>query len=100
VTIVVNEPGPITHHLQMTIVNHSALVKVVADGSPVANETLNVGDAREFTATNQFCVKTDNAGSLQLVLDGTDLPLLGADGEAGSWIVKPGIAPVRAARPC
>ncbi|MEP7379474.1 MAG: RodZ domain-containing protein [Chloroflexota bacterium] len=100
VTIVVNKAGPITHHLQLTIVTQPALIKVVADGSPVANETLNVGDAREFTATNQFCVKTNNAGSLHLVLDGTDLPLLGAAGEAGSWLIKPGIAPVRAARPC
>jgi hypothetical protein len=100
VTIVVNEPGPTTHRLQITIVNRSALVKLVADGSVVANETFNVGDAREFTATNQFCVKTNSAGSLNLVLDGTNVPLLGAVSEAGSWIVKPGIAPVRAARPC
>lgn len=100
VTIVVNEPGPITHHLQVTIVNRPATIKVVADGSPVANESLSVGDVREFIATNQFCVKTNSAGSLHLVLDGTDVPLLGADRESGSWIVKPGIAPVRAARPC
>jgi cytoskeletal protein RodZ len=100
VTIVVNEPGPVTHRLQITIVNKAALIKVVADGSPKANETLSVGDAREFTATNQFCVKTNNAGSLHLVLDGLDVPVLGANGQSGSWIIKPGIAPVRAARSC
>ena len=100
IAIVVNEAGPVTHRLQMTIVNHSALVKVVADGSPVDNETLNVGDTREFTATNQFCVKTDNAASLHMVLDGLDVALLGADGQSGSWIIKPGIAPVPAPRPC
>ena len=100
VTILVNEPGPVSHHLQLTIETQPALIKVVADGSPVANETLSVGDTREFSATNQFCVKTNNAGSLHLVLDGTDVPSLGADGQSGSWIVKPGIAPVRAARSC
>ena len=100
VTIVVSEPGPVTHHLQLTIVSQPALIKVVADGSPVTNGTLNVGDAREFTATNQFCVKTNSAGSLHLVLDGTDLPSLGAAGQSGSWLIKPGLAPVRAARPC
>jgi hypothetical protein len=100
ITIVVDEPGPITHHLQLTIENHAASVKVVADGSRVANETLNPGDAREFTATNEFCVKTDNAGSLHFVLDGLALGPLGADSESGSWIIKPGIAPVRAPRPC
>jgi hypothetical protein len=100
VTIVVNEPGPVTHHLQLTIVNNPAMVKMVADGSRVANETMAVGVTREFTATNQFCVKTDNAGSLHFVLDGLEVPLLGADGESGSWIIKSGLAPVKAARPC
>jgi cytoskeletal protein RodZ len=100
VTIVVDEPGPITHHLQLTIENNGASVKMIADGSRVLNQTLVVGDVREFTATNEFCVKTDNAGSLHFVLDALDLALLGADGEAGSWIIKSGLAPVRAARPC
>ena len=100
VTIIVNEPGPVTHHLQLTIVNHDALVKLLADGSRVANETMAVGTVREFTATNEFCVKTDNAASLHMVLDGLDVALLGADGQAGSWIIKPGLAPVPAARPC
>jgi hypothetical protein len=100
VTIVVDEPGPITHHLQLTIENNGASVKMIADGSRVLNQTLAVGDVREFTATNEFCVKTDNAGSLHFVLDGLDLALLGADSESGSWIIKSGLAPVRAARPC
>jgi cytoskeletal protein RodZ len=100
VTIVVDEPGPVTHHLQLTIVNNPTAVKIVADGSRVANETMAVGTTREFTATNQFCVKTDNAASLQLVLDGQGVPTLGTDGEAGSWIVRSGLPPVKAARPC
>jgi hypothetical protein len=100
VTIVVDEPGPVTHHLQLTIVNNPTAVKIVADGSRVANETMAVGTIREFTATNQFCVKTDNAASLQMVLDGQGVPVLGADGEAGSWLVRPALPPVKAARPC
>jgi hypothetical protein len=45
-------------------------------------------------------VRADNAGSVHLVLDAQDLGLLGADGVQGSWIVKSGLAPVRAPRPC
>ncbi|MEA2676594.1 MAG: cytoskeleton protein RodZ [Chloroflexota bacterium] len=100
VTVIVEAPGPVTHHLNVTIENNAALLRVFADGSRVINATFAVGTAREFTATNEFCVRTDNAGSIHLVLDALDLGLLGADGEAGSWIVKSGLAPVRAARPC
>jgi hypothetical protein len=55
-----------------------------------------VGTSREFTATNQFCVRADNANSVRLLLDGLDLGTL----DKGSWIIKSGLAPVRAARPC
>jgi hypothetical protein len=100
VTIVVQAPGSVTHHLQLTIENNAAFVRVVADGARVHNGQLSVGATRQFGATNQFCVRTDNAGSVRLVLDAQDLGLLGANGAQGSWIVKPGIAPVRAPRPC
>jgi cytoskeletal protein RodZ len=96
VTIIVEEAGPVTHHLTMSIENAPSVVKVIADGSRVANTTMAVGTSREFTATNQFCVRTDTANSVHLVLDGLDLGTL----DAGSWIVKSGLAPVRAARPC
>jgi hypothetical protein len=100
VTVIVAAPGPVTHHLNVTIENKPALLRVFADGSRVSNATLAVGAIKEFTATNEFCVRTNNAGSIHLVLDALDLGLLGADGESGSWIVRSGIAPVRAARPC
>ena len=96
VTIIVEEPGPVTHHLVLSIENSDSFVKVVADGSRVANTTMAVGTSREFTATNQFCVRADSANSVRLVLDGLDLGNL----DAGSWIIKSGLAPVRAARPC
>ena len=100
ILIVVNQPGPVTHYLSLTIENKAAVVKVVADGAPVANSTMAVGETHQYTATNEFCIKTDNAGSIHLVLDGLDVALLGADGQSGSWIIKPGLAPVPAARPC
>jgi len=100
VTIVVQAPGPITHHLQLTIENRDAFVRVLADGLRVENGQLRVGATREYTANDQFCVRTGNAGSIHLLIDAQDLGLLGADGEQGSWIVTAGIAPVRAPRPC
>ncbi len=100
VTIVVQAPGPVTHHLQLTIENRDAFVRVLADGSRVQNGQLSVGTTREYRATEQFCVRTGNAGSVHLVLDAQDLGLLGTNAQSGSWIVRPGIAPVRAPRPC
>jgi cytoskeletal protein RodZ len=100
VTIIVEKPGPVTHFLNVSVEGNAAFVKIIADGRRVANTTMAVGTTREFTAHDQFCVRTDNAGSIRLVLDELDLGLLGADGAEGSWIVKSGLAPVRAARPC
>lgn len=100
VTVIVQQPGPVTHLLNLSVEGTAASVKVLADGTRVANTTMAAGTTREFTAQDQFCVRTDNAGSIRLVLDGLDLGLLGAAGESGSWIVKSGLAPVRAARPC
>ena len=80
----------------MSIENTESFVTVMAEGSRVANGTLAVGTTREFTATNQFCVRTDSANAVHLVLDGLDLGTL----DSGSWIIKSGLAPVRAARPC
>jgi len=100
VTVIVEEAGPVTHHLVVTIQNGPTYIKIVADGSRVLNATLAAGTTREFTATNQWCVRTDNAGALNLVLDGLTLDALGGDGQGGSWIVKSGIAPVRAPRQC
>lgn len=100
ITIVVQAPGPVTHHLQLTIENGAAFVRVAADGARVQNGQMSVGATRQFGAINQFCVRTNNAGSVHLVLDAQDLGLLGAAGVQGSWIVKPGIAPVRAPRSC
>jgi hypothetical protein len=96
VTVIVDEPGPVTHHLILSIENNASFVKVIADGSRVANSTMAVGTSREFTATNQFCVRADTANAVHLVLDGLDLGTL----DNGSWIIKSGLAPVRAARPC
>ncbi len=100
VTIIVEEAGPVTHHLILTVANGPTYIKVLADGSRVANGTLAAGTTREFTATNQWCVRTDNAGGLSMVLDGLTLAALGGDGEEGSWIIKSGLPPVRAPRPC
>jgi cytoskeletal protein RodZ len=100
VTIIVQEAGPVIHHLTITVENGPTFIRVIADGSRVVNATLAAGTTREFTATNQWCVRTDNAGALSLVLDSLTLDPLGADGQEGSWIIKSGLAPVRAPRPC
>jgi hypothetical protein len=100
VTIVVRAPGPVTHHLQVTIENSATFLRVLADRTRVENGNRGVGFSHTYDATNEFCVRTDNAGSVHLVLDALDLGLLGAEGNSGSWIVKSGLAPVRAPRPC
>jgi cytoskeletal protein RodZ len=100
VTIIVEEAGPVTHHLIVNVATGPTFLKVTADGSRVSNGTLAAGSTREFTATNQWCIRTDNAGGLNLVLDGLTLSPLGDAGVEGSWIIKSGIAPVRAPRAC
>ena len=100
VTIDVHPAGPVSHELVLTVEGSDAWVRILADGTRVDNGRLNVGTTRSYTATDEFCVRTGNAGALHLTLDAQDLGLLGRPGQVGSWIVKPGLAPVRRPSPC
>jgi cytoskeletal protein RodZ len=96
----VQPAGPVTHQLVVAIEGSNAWLRVVADGTRVHNETLAVGTTKTFTASDQFCLRTGNAGAIHLTLDAQDLGLLGDVKQSGSWIIKPGLAPVRKPTSC
>jgi cytoskeletal protein RodZ len=100
VTLNVGPPAPVTHQLIVAIEGQETYVKVLADGAEVHNGRIPGGESRTFTAFNQFCVRTGNAGAIHLTFDAQDLGLLGAPGKSGSWVVTPGLPPVKVPQPC
>lgn len=51
------------------------------DGKPSSNEVLRAGDVRTFTAENEFRFEVvGNAGGIELALNGSPMPSLGARG--------------------
>jgi cytoskeletal protein RodZ len=100
VTLNVGPPAPVTHQLTVSVEVAEVFVRVLADGEQVQNGRIAVGESRNFTALNQFCVRKGIAGSIHLTLDAQDLGVLGEPGKNGSWIVVPGVAPVKAPQPC
>ena len=103
VTIDVQPPTPVEMSLVITVETSDAWGRVVADGVRVegyGTRTFHVGETHTFSALNQFCVRTANAGSLHLALDGQDLGVLGEPGATGSWVVRRGVPPEPAPEPC
>jgi hypothetical protein len=100
ITLNIGTPVPLTHQLTVAIEGREVYVKVLADGEQVNGSRIPAGVSHTFTAVDQFCVRTGNAGAVHLTLDAQDLGLLGEPGENGSWIIAPGLAPVRAPQPC
>jgi hypothetical protein len=100
VTLNVGPPAPVTHQLTVAVEGAQTFVKVLADGEQVQNGRISAGESRNFVALDQFCVRKGSSGSVRLTLDSQDLGLLGQPGKSGSWIVAPGLAPVKAPQPC
>ena len=103
VDIVVQPPPVQLINLDIFVAGNRITLKVDADGVPVPGlDGVPVSDQSHFsaTATSEFCVRTNNGGAISLTLDGTPLGLVGAKGQSGSWIIKPGQTPQLASSPC
>jgi cytoskeleton protein RodZ len=67
------------HKLELTAVaRERTWLRVVADGTPTADVTLDAGDQRTWQADERFVLDVGNGGGLELYLDGVFLGTAGA----------------------
>lgn len=76
------------HHLVVRAVEPTWL-RVQADDGQVAEELLQTGAVREWSATKRFTLTVGNAGGVEIDLDGKRLPSLGAKGAVIQRLVLP-----------
>jgi hypothetical protein len=62
---------------------------VQADEGQVAEELLQTGAVREWTAVRRFTLTVGNAGGIEMDLNGKRIPPLGARGEVIQRLVLP-----------
>lgn len=89
--------------LVIEIVGRESWVRVVADGERVpgfGGGTLDRGETQTFTAQDEFCIRSGNAGSVNVTLNGVVLGPLGRGGEVGSWILRANAEPLPAPDAC
>jgi cytoskeletal protein RodZ len=82
--------------LVISVHGRASWVRVSADGERVAGlggKTLHDGETYTVPALNEICLRTGNAGSIALNLNGLDIDVLGGSGQVGSWVFRPGQAP-------
>ena len=96
-TINVQPPTVSGIQLVLTIHGRASWVRATADGARVpelgGGKVLHNGDTYTVTALNEICVRTGNAGSLALNLNGLDIGVLGGSGQVGTWVFRPGQGP-------
>jgi len=68
-------------------------IRVQVDEGQVAEELLQAGAVREWTAERRFVLTVGNAGGLELDLNGKRMPSLGAKGAVIQRLVLPQEAP-------
>jgi hypothetical protein len=68
-------------------------IRVQVDEGQVAEELLQAGAVREWTAARRFVLTVGNAGGLELDLNGKRMPALGARGAVIQKLVLPQEAP-------
>ncbi len=67
------------HKLELTAVaRERTWLRIVADGTPTADITLDAGDQRTWQADERFVLDVGNGGGLELYLDGVFLGTAGA----------------------
>jgi cytoskeletal protein RodZ len=74
-------PGPVERVLLMRATD-TTWVRVQPDGAEPTEERLAPGTVREWRSTGRFLISLDNAGGVELSLDGHALPALGVPGQA------------------
>ena len=77
-----------SHHLAVRAVEPTWL-RVQVDDGQVAEELLQTGAVREWSATKRFTLTVGNAGGVEIDLDGKRLPSLGAKGAVIQRLVLP-----------
>jgi hypothetical protein len=73
-------------------------LRIVTDGTVMrgwGGPTLRRGESVTATAREEIWIRTGNAGSIRITLDGVDLGILGRNGQVGNWIFRPGMEPER-----
>jgi cytoskeleton protein RodZ len=88
----VAEPKPPGQRLVMRAVEPT-WIRVQVDEGQVAEELLQAGAVREWTAERRFVLTVGNAGGLELDLNGKRMPSLGAKGAVIQRLVLPLEAP-------
>jgi cytoskeleton protein RodZ len=86
------EPKPPGQRLVMRAVEPT-WIRVQVDEGQVAEELLQAGAVREWTAERRFVLTVGNAGGLELDLNGKRMPSLGAKGAVIQRLVLPQEAP-------
>lgn len=100
-TITVAPPVVSGVQVIINVSGRDSWVRATADGARIPGlGTLSDGETRTLTAINELCLRTGNAGALQLNLNGLDIGFLGRVGEVGSWTFRPGLTPEPAEAPC
>jgi len=93
-TITVSPPVVSGVQVIINVSGRDSWVRATADGARIPGlGTLSDGETRTLTAANEICLRTGNAGALELNLNGLDVGFLGRVGEVGSWIFRPGLPP-------
>jgi cytoskeleton protein RodZ len=82
------EPKPPGQRLVMRAVEPT-WIRVQVDDGQVAEELLQAGAVREWTAERRFVLTVGNAGGLELDLNGKRMPSLGAKGAVIQRLVLP-----------
>ena len=61
-------------------------VSIVADGKPVARETLIAPAHTSVRATHEIVVKAGNAAGVSFLLNGKEIPAQGNEGEVKTYV--------------
>jgi transcriptional regulator with XRE-family HTH domain len=87
-----SEPRPSAQRLLIHAVEPT-WIRVQADEGQVAEEILQAGAIREWTASRRFVLTVGNAGGLEIDFNGRRIPALGARGAVIQRLVLPTEAP-------
>jgi hypothetical protein len=61
-------------------------VSLIADGKPVAHETLIAPAHTSVRASHEIIVKTGNAAGISFLLNGKEIPAQGNEGEVKTYV--------------
>ena len=88
-TVSVREPEQLV--VVVTATRGDSWLRVVADGTRFTGwggPTLKRGTSVTVTADSEVYVRTENAGALDVKINGRDIGRLGRADEVGSWLIR------------